>query len=118
MIKHIYSIRDVKLSIFNLPFYSDSAIMATRQVKMSMLTSPDLLLVRFPSDYELYELGTYEDICGTLTMHDTRKFICHIKTLAEEIEQEKVWREVISDQTRQLAQESAERRKEKENEKN
>jgi len=113
MIKTLYSIRDVKLSIFNLPFYQDSAIQAIRQLKMSMMTNPDLLISRFPSDYELFELGTFEDVTGSFDIPEQKKFIISIKILAEEILQETVWRDVINAQTRENAEQAHELRKEK-----
>lgn len=111
MVKSIFSIRDTKLSTFHLPFFQDSAIQAVRQVKIGMMTTPDMLLTRFPSDYELFELGTFEDVTGSIELYDQKKFITTILALAEEIQREQIWREVITQQTRDDAEIAQEQRK-------
>lgn len=113
MIKSIFSVKDIKLGVYNLPFYHDSRIQAIRQLKMALMVDSNLMLNRFPTDYELYEIGEWDDVTGQVNIFEDKKFVVTIKQLVEENEQEKVWKEVIREQTQQLLAEKAKREQKK-----
>lgn len=100
MVKYVYSMRDKKASVYHLPFYNDSPELAKRSIKMAMMRDNSLPMVLTPDDYQLWELGEFHDILGNLENYKDKKFVCEIKELAEQIQQETIWKEVIADQIR------------------
>lgn len=72
--KKVFAIRDLKLSVFNIPFFQDSEIMAVRYVQSHMMNG-DSFLSQFAADYELFEIGEFDEIQGKINMLINPKFI-------------------------------------------
>lgn len=74
MIKKVYSIRDAKASVFNQPFFKITHGEAERD--FHRLVNDDKSMVwQYPDDYDLYYLGTYDDVKGVFTSLETPEHI-------------------------------------------
>jgi len=59
----VYSVRDAKAEIFNQPFLQKTHGEAERTFK-NLVSDPNSTVGKFPEDYSLYYLGTYDDSKG------------------------------------------------------
>jgi len=70
----VYSIRDAKAEVFNLPFFKKTHGEAERD--FVTLTNDDKSTVfKFPDDFDLYYVGTYDDETGKILTLDTPQHI-------------------------------------------
>lgn len=70
----IYSIRDAKAEIFNMPFYKKTHGEAERdfhQLCQDEKSTP----AKYPEDFDLYYIGTYDDVTGRIESLDTPQHI-------------------------------------------
>lgn len=67
----IFSIKDRASEHFNQPFFQHTAAAAIRIIKNEM-RQENSMLAAHPSDFELWELGTFDDQTGQLTNEHTR----------------------------------------------
>lgn len=65
MKQHIYSVRDSKAELFNVPFYSNTHAEAERSFRTAVNDSKTTLN-RFPEDFDLWYLGEYDTITGQI----------------------------------------------------
>lgn len=61
----LYTILDEKAGHVSPPFTAENDQVAERLVKQSMV--PDSLLFRYPSDFALLRLGSYDDASGLVS---------------------------------------------------
>lgn len=82
MIFHVYSLRDLKSEVFNKPFYSRTLQEAIRDLTREVQRdAPDNLLHSHPSDFQLFDLGTYDDQNGELTPPLNPVFVLGLNSL-------------------------------------
>lgn len=60
----LYSVHDSKAGMFSPPFVARSNGEACRMVLLS--AKPDTLLHKFPEDYSVYELGSFDEVSGAI----------------------------------------------------
>lgn len=70
MIMQIYSVRDAKSEIFNTPFYGNTHAEAERSFRTAV-NDPQTSLNKFPEDFDLWYLGTYDTITGQIKALET-----------------------------------------------
>lgn len=63
MIHSVLAVYDEKAEAFAAPFFQQSDVLAVRAF-MSAARDPESLLYKFPRDYALYKLATYDDNTG------------------------------------------------------
>jgi len=63
MIHCVLAVYDEKAEAFAAPFFQQSDVLALRAFTAAA-RDPDSLLYKFPRDYGLYKLGTYDDNTG------------------------------------------------------
>lgn len=63
MIKKIYSIRDAKSEVYNLPFYKTTHGEAERDFQ-TMANDEKTTINAYPEDFDLFYLGEYDDNLG------------------------------------------------------
>lgn len=63
----VYSVRDAKLEAFMPPFYFPTNGMALRAF-MDTVGDESSALAKHPSDFTLYELGSFDDSTGVFSM--------------------------------------------------
>lgn len=66
----MFSIRDSKSEIFNSPFYAKTTSEAERSFRQ-LTNDPKSTISQFPEDFDLYEVGTYDDNSGKVSPLDT-----------------------------------------------
>lgn len=70
----MYTIRDSKAGTYSQPFYAHNKPVAERHLHR-MVKDPNSMVCQFPEDYDLYELGTYDDSTGLVKTLDTPKHL-------------------------------------------
>lgn len=80
MISMVFSIYDNKAGAFASPFLQGNEEVALRGIKTVMAERPQDMMSRYPEDFELFYLGTFDDHDGKLSIH-TPKSIGNIKIL-------------------------------------
>lgn len=70
----VYSIRDSKAEVFNVPFYKKTHGEAERDFA-TLVNDEKSMLAKYPDDYDLYFLGKYDDCTGKLDSLDTPQHI-------------------------------------------
>lgn len=69
-----YSIRDAKAEIYNSPFYAKTHGEAERMFKSST-NDPQSMICKYPEDYDLYHVATFDDNSGIFTALSTPQHI-------------------------------------------
>lgn len=70
----IYSIRDSKGEIYNPPFYKKTHGEAERDFT-TLCKDEKSTVAQYPEDFDLYYLGDYDDVKGTISSLDTPQHI-------------------------------------------
>lgn len=70
----IYSIRDSKGEIYMQPFFQKTHGEAERSFKQ-LANDEKTTVSKFPEDFDLYHLGTYDDQTGQIDSLDTPQHI-------------------------------------------
>ena len=76
MLSRVYSIYDVKTKVYLPPVYCQNDDDAMRFMTMRLEGFP--LMAKFPQDYRLYYIGTFNDANGVLERSDKPEFVCEI----------------------------------------
>lgn len=63
MIHHVLAVYDEKAEAFAQPFFQQSELVGVRSF-IGAAQDKDSLLYKFPRDYSLHKLGTYDDVTG------------------------------------------------------
>lgn len=82
MIKPMFSVFDAKARVFSSPFLSTNEDTAIRDFKRAA-TDPQTDICRFPSDYDLYRLGTFNDENSDFELITPPVFVVAAKSLTE-----------------------------------
>jgi hypothetical protein len=72
----IMSIFDSKSKNFSLPFFqinTETAIRAFRDI----VNDPTTTINKYPDDFTMFELGTFDETVGKIMGHDTPQVICN-----------------------------------------
>lgn len=70
----IYSIYDAKAECFMQPFYTLTAGQAERSFTEAC-NDPSTVFCKYPDDFTLFELGSFDDATGKFTLKETPKSI-------------------------------------------
>lgn len=71
----LYSVKDNKVGVFQKPFTCRNDAEASRTLH-SACQDPEIQLSRYPEDFDLYFLGTYNEYTGKLTQtSDDPRFV-------------------------------------------
>lgn len=83
----LYSIRDIKAGLYNPPFVSQNTNTAKRDVGVFINTETHTLPSQYPSDYELWKVGHFDEIHGDLITgltfddNELNHFVCNLSEL-------------------------------------
>lgn len=83
MIIHVYAVLDTVVGAFNQPFFARSEGEALRMIR-SAVNSPGSGFHENPGDYQLVNLGTYDDSTGVIDAHSPLSVV-NLSSLAAEI---------------------------------
>lgn len=70
MLLKVFSIRDQKAGVFNTPFFQKSVGEAERNFR-ELIKDDKSLVSKYPEDFDLYEIGDYDDEKGLVISLDT-----------------------------------------------
>lgn len=76
----IYSVRDEKMQNYLSPFVSDGVVPALRSLTLAV-NNPDSMFSKFPEDYSLYEIGSFDSATGRLSSHDIPDHVASLTSL-------------------------------------
>lgn len=68
---NIYTIYDSKATAFLPPFYMQTKGLAIRAFEESV-NDPKSSFHKYPNDYQLFEIGTYDDATSEIIMHENK----------------------------------------------
>lgn len=74
MNKKLYTVRDVKTGIYEVPLAQISHGEAERTFQ-SLLKDSNSKISKYPEDFELYYLGDYDNLTGTVIPNSSPQFI-------------------------------------------
>lgn len=77
----LYSVWDRKSCVFNSPVGWHNAEQAKRELSMFLDGHRDTVLARFPDDFCLMRVGSWDDHSGTLTPISPAEYICGLRCL-------------------------------------
>lgn len=60
---HVYSVKDTKAKAFLQPFFSMNDDVCLRSIR-HVLAQPDHVFTLNPQDYDLYQIGIFDDLTG------------------------------------------------------
>lgn len=66
----LFSIRDSKGEVYNTPFFQKSHGEAERSFR-ELIKDEKSMVSKYPDDFDLYYLGTYDDQTGVIKPTDT-----------------------------------------------
>ncbi|AXH77586.1 MAG: nonstructural protein [Microviridae sp.] len=72
--KYVFSVFDKKAGVYCTPFVSHSVGTATRDFKQAV-NDPNSQVCKFASDYELFELGAWDEDTGRIDSVSSPVFI-------------------------------------------
>nr|QJB20062.1 MAG: nonstructural protein [Microvirus sp.] len=70
----VFSIRDVKVNVYNTPFFQTSKAGAIRMFS-DLCNDPQSTLAKHPEDFQLYEIGCFDSEIGYITSLDAPLFL-------------------------------------------
>lgn len=74
MKKFVFSVFDIKAKLYSPPWFMNQKGEAIRAFK-SIADDKQTMVGRHPNDFELYHLGTWDDLDGYFTMADKPTFL-------------------------------------------
>lgn len=82
MITNVYSIFDVKAKVFGSPFYAQCDEIAIRNCAAAVRDDgQNSMLSKFPEDFTLYRIGSFDDDRGVLSPAGTNEVVVLLVTL-------------------------------------
>lgn len=82
MVHKAFSIRDSKGEVFNPPFYKHTHGEAERDFT-SLVRDEKSMVSKYPEDFDLYHVGTYDDQTGVFKSLETPLHIIKAVNLAQ-----------------------------------
>lgn len=83
----VLSVRDVVADTFGRPFFSPNVPSATRSVRAEVNNPQSGTLHTNPDDFELYDLGTFDDQTCLFELYDRPALVVRLSNLAERTSQ-------------------------------
>jgi len=90
MINYIFSVYDVKTQLYSAPFYNIRKEAAIRDFAY-VCNDPNCEFNRYPSDYALYILGTFDNETGNFDIYPHSEYLTvasnHINMMIPEVDE-------------------------------
>lgn len=67
--KKMFAIYDAKAEAYMVPFFCDTVGLAIRQME-DVVSNPELSVSKYPEDFTLFEIGSYDPSTGTISGRD------------------------------------------------
>lgn len=82
--QNIYSIRDNKTSHFMRPIADTAEVNVKRDFALVVNNMTDSQIYHYPEDYDLYQLGEFDEQSGTISGFTAPVFICSAVSLKKQ----------------------------------
>lgn len=82
MAKYVFSVFDKKAGVYCTPFVSHSIATATRDFTQAV-NDPNSQVHKFASDYELYQIGAWDEDTGRMDVCPSPDFVVNGSSLQE-----------------------------------
>lgn len=82
MILQIFSIRDSKGDLYGQPFFQKTPGEAERSFK-TLINDEKSMPSKYPEDFDLYQLGKFDDATGKITPLDTPQHLVKAVSLKQ-----------------------------------
>lgn len=73
-LRGIYTVRDTRTGVYNLPFFCLTELEALRHFER-LAKDPNSMVHFAPSDYDLFQTGTFDDQNGKIDAFDTPRHV-------------------------------------------
>lgn len=83
MEQKVFSVYDLKACAFMQPFFSVNSGSAMRAFGDVLVKEPGSVMAMHPEDYQLFELGTYDDNSGSLGSIVPAKMLCSLSDFVQ-----------------------------------
>lgn len=83
MAKTIYAIRDNKVGTYFPPNFSDHLTQLTRALQELVINKSEHQFHKYPGDFELFELGSYDENTAKIGQLQDPKFIMTLSELQQ-----------------------------------
>lgn len=83
----VFTVRDCAANIFTPVFEANTTAQAQRNILMEM-ESPDSVIARYPSQFDLFCLGIYDNVTGQITLNPAPELVCNIQSLVTPTKEE------------------------------
>lgn len=70
--QELFVIRDAKADFYNPPFVTKTFAEAERTFS-ALANNPQTSIGQFPTDFDLYHLGTFDNVTGKMELHPSPK---------------------------------------------
>lgn len=77
----VFTVRDSKAEIYSPPFYSKTHGEAERNFR-ELANDQKSMVSKYPQDFDLYFLGTYDDSVGKMDILDTPQHVVKAANLS------------------------------------
>jgi hypothetical protein len=71
MILKAFTIYDVKAESYMQPFWKNTTGLALREFQEAA-NNPDNMIGRYPTDYVIFEIGTFDDTTATMVQYEAK----------------------------------------------
>jgi len=78
----LFAIRDEKAKAFTALVTDRNSAQAERNFKTAV-KNPETDYAKYPEDFTLYEMGTYDQDTGQITPHSSPLIVCHATSLLQ-----------------------------------
>lgn len=75
----LYSILDKKAGSYGAIIMAPNDALVTRSLQEHQ--NPDSTLVRFAEDFDLYEVGEFDDVSGRVSRDDETRFVANLSVI-------------------------------------
>lgn len=80
----VVSLKDTATQVFGTPFFVHAPAQAVRSLRDAVNDKEAKSdIARHPADFELYDIGEFNELDGTLTARNVPVFVCRAKDLQE-----------------------------------
>lgn len=84
MIQVIVSVKDTAAQAYGRPIFVPTVAVAVRSFRDEVnRPDPNNEMNRHPDDFEVYELGSFDDATGIIQMHDIPRLVARAKDLKD-----------------------------------
>lgn len=78
----IYSVHDIKANTYGMPLNFANNVEAIRSFEQAV-KDPNTTIAKYPSDYNLVEIGAYDSYTGSLTILENKQILVNASSFLQ-----------------------------------